>query len=68
MIDWAPDGSYRIDTIHQFGSATMNASSPHYADQAPLFAAEQYKQPPMQLDALLKEATRDYRPGRGGGR
>jgi len=64
IADWAPDGTYRIDTIHQYGAATLDASSPHYADQAPIFAAEQWKQPPMELDALLKEAERDYRPGK----
>jgi penicillin amidase/acyl-homoserine-lactone acylase len=64
IADWAPDGSYTLDTIHQYGSATNDASSRHYADQAPLFAAEQFKRPPMELDALLKEAERDYRPGK----
>ncbi|HEV7691819.1 MAG TPA: penicillin acylase family protein [Hyphomonadaceae bacterium] len=64
IADWAPDGAYTLDTIHQYGSATMDASSPHYADQAPLFAEEKFKRPPMELDALLKEATRDYRPGK----
>lgn len=64
IADWAPDGTYRIDTIHQYGSATMDASSPHYADQAPIFAAEKFKQPPMTLEAVLKEAERDYRPGK----
>ena len=64
MADWAPDGTYTIDTIHQYGSATIDATSPHYADQAPLFAAEQYKRPPMTLEGVLAEATRDYRPGK----
>ncbi|MDP3495085.1 MAG: penicillin acylase family protein [Hyphomonadaceae bacterium] len=64
MADWAPDGTYKIDTIHQYGSATIDASSPHYADQAPIFAAEKWKQPPMTLDGVLAEATRDYRPGK----
>ena len=64
IADWAPDGAYTLDTIHQYGSATIDASSPHYADQSPIFAAEQFKRPPMELDALLKEATRDYRPGK----
>ncbi len=64
IADWAPDGAYTLDTIHQYGSATRDASSPHFADQAPLFANEQFKRPPMALDALLKEATRDYRVGR----
>lgn len=67
IADWAPDGSYTLDTIHQYGSATNNAASPHYADQAPLFAAEQFKRPPMELEALLKQAERDYRPGKDAG-
>jgi penicillin amidase/acyl-homoserine-lactone acylase len=62
--DWPADGPPIIRTIHQFGSATLDQSSPHYADQAPLFAAKQWRTPPMDLDALLEEATRDYRPGR----
>jgi len=61
IADWAPDGSYRIDTIHQYGSATLDAASPHYADQAPLFAEKKWKQPPMKLDDLLKQARRDER-------
>lgn len=61
IADWAPDGSYRIDTIHQYGSATMDSSSSHYADQAPIFAEKKWKQPPMKLDNLLKQSTRDYR-------
>jgi penicillin amidase/acyl-homoserine-lactone acylase len=61
IADWAPDGTYRIDTIHQYGSATMDSSSSHYADQAPIFAEKKWKQPPMKLDNLLKQSTRDYR-------
>ena len=61
MADWAPDGTYTIDTIHQYGSATLDASSPHYDDQSPIFAEKKWKQPPMKLDVLLKQATRDYR-------
>ncbi len=64
LVEWLEDGSQRLRTIHQFGAATLDPSSPHYADQAPLFAEEQFKEPAMTLDALLKEATRDYWPGR----
>ena len=62
--DWGPDGSVSIDTIHNYGSATLDQASPHYDDQAPLFAAEQMKTPALDLEDLLQEATRDYRPGK----
>jgi len=62
--DWPQNGAPVIQTIHQFGSATLDASSPHYADQAPLFAAEELRTPPMTLEALLVEATADYQPGK----
>ena len=62
--DWPSDGGApTIKTIHQFGAATLDPTSPHFADQAPLFVAEQWKEPPMSLEKLLTEATADYRPG-----
>lgn len=66
--DWPADGGVPlIRTIHQFGAATLDESSPHFADQAPLFAEEKWKSPPMTLEAVLAEASRDYRPGRNPG-
>lgn len=62
--EWTPDGTRTLRTIHQFGAATLDQSSPHYGDQAPLFAAEQWKTPAMSLEDVLADATRDYRPGR----
>lgn len=61
--DWSGSRDVEIKTIHQFGAATLDENSPHYADQASVFAAEEWKTPPMQLDALLEEATADYRVG-----
>ncbi len=61
--DWIGPRDVEIKTIHQFGAATQDETSPHYADQAPVFAAEQWKSPPMTLEALLAEATADYRIG-----
>lgn len=63
--DWSGAGEVSIRTIHQYGAATLDEASPHYADQAPLFAAEQWKEPPMSLEALLAEATSDIRLGGG---
>lgn len=62
--DWPPGETARIQTIHQFGAATLDETSPHYDDQAPLFAREEWKTPPMSLETLLEEATADYRPGK----
>ncbi len=64
VAEWLNDGSQRIRTVHQFGAATLDAASPHFADQSPLFAAEEWKAPAMTLEGVLAEATRDYRPGR----
>lgn len=62
--DWPEGGGApEIRTIHQFGAATLDEGSPHFADQAPLFLKEEWKTPPMSLDALLDEATSDKRIG-----
>lgn len=61
--DWDENGVPTIQTIHQFGSATQDEESPHYADQTQLFADEGFKSPPMTLEALLSEATANYKPG-----
>lgn len=60
--DWDQSGNVTIQTIHQFGSATQDTESPHYADQARLFAEEKFRTPPMTLEAALKQATADYHP------
>ncbi|MEM8771150.1 MAG: penicillin acylase family protein [Pseudomonadota bacterium] len=57
--DWTPTGDVDFWTIHQFGAATLDKRSPHYDDQAPLFLQEEWRKPPMTLEALLKEAIRD---------
>ena len=61
--DWDADGNLSLQSIHQYGAATLDKDSPHYADQAPLFARGEYKRMPMTLEEVLPKATRDYRPG-----
>lgn len=63
-VDWPEGEAAQIKTIHQFGAATLDETSPHYDDQAPIFAAEEWKTPPMTLSGVLEEASADYRPGR----
>ena len=64
IADWAPDGSLTVDSIHNYGSATLDESSPHFNDQVELFAKGGYKRVAMTLDDVLKgEVMADYVPG-----
>ncbi|WP_421790802.1 acylase [Hyphobacterium sp.] len=62
-VEWDANGNLRSRAIHQFGSATLNGTSPHYADQADEFVAMELREIPWTQDALMAEATRDYRVG-----
>ncbi|NBU24651.1 MAG: acylase [Gammaproteobacteria bacterium] len=64
FVEWDREGRLSARGIHQFGSATLDAASPHYADQSPLFLAERTK--PVRLDEadLRRVVQREYRPGR----
>ncbi|EAQ95905.1 penicillin acylase family protein [Congregibacter litoralis] len=63
FVEWDQKGQVSSRAIHNFGSATLDASSPHYGDQAPLFVKHQDKPVRLTLDELLPHASRDYRPG-----
>jgi len=60
---WDAAGAQTIETIHQFGSATLDESSPHYADQLPLFVAEKTKRVPLSEEELLAGGAKIYKPG-----
>jgi penicillin amidase/acyl-homoserine-lactone acylase len=60
---WDAAGVQTVETIHQFGSATLDLRSPHYADQLPLFAAERTKRVPLTEAELLAGGAKSYRPG-----
>lgn len=63
FVEWAADGTQTVDTIHQYGSATLDAASPHYADQLPIFLEERTKRIPLEEAELRPEVVREYRPG-----
>lgn len=63
FVTWDKDGKLSSKSIHQFGSATLDEASPHYADQTPLFAAMQTKPVWFTEDELKGHIARDYRPG-----
>ena len=60
---WDAEGQVRSQSLHQFGSATLDESSPHYADQAALFARRELR--PVWLDEadIRANLAREYRPG-----
>ncbi len=63
FVEWDPSGRQTVETIHQFGSATRDEHSRHYADQVPLFLSEQTKPVFMDEAALAPHVERAYRPG-----
>jgi penicillin amidase/acyl-homoserine-lactone acylase len=63
FVTWDRDGHLSSQSIHQFGAATLDAASPHYADQTPLFVAMKTK-PVLFTEAELEgHVEADYRPG-----
>ena len=62
LVEWDEDGNQSADLVHQYGSATLNETSPHYADQAPLFAKEQFRPALLKYDDIVRNATRRYSP------
>ncbi|MEM6411169.1 MAG: acylase [Pseudomonadota bacterium] len=63
LVEWDASGNQSADVIHQFGTATLDSDSPHYADQAPLFAGQQWRKALLTREEIERVATRTYRPG-----
>lgn len=63
FVTWDRDGKLSSDSIHQFGSATLDGASPHYADQTPLFVAMKTKPVLFTEDQLKGHVRENYRPG-----
>ncbi|WP_108810396.1 penicillin acylase family protein [Sphingorhabdus sp. Alg231-15] len=64
MVEWDRSGKQSARVIHQFGNATLDKNSPHYADQAELFVAEKWRTALIERGEIEAAATRRYRPGR----
>lgn len=63
LVEWDRDGLVRSQAVHQFGSAAAAEHSPHFADQAPLFAAEQMRPTWLTETDIREHLKREYRPG-----
>jgi len=62
FVTWDKNGKLSSQSVHQFGSATLDESSPHYADQTPLFVAMKTKPVLFTEDELKGQIESDYRP------
>jgi penicillin amidase/acyl-homoserine-lactone acylase len=63
LVEWDREGRVSSRSIQPYGSATLDARSPHYADQAPLFAAGRLKPVWMDESEIRAHLEREYRPG-----
>jgi penicillin amidase/acyl-homoserine-lactone acylase len=63
FVTWDKAGTLTSESIHQFGSATLDQKSPHYADQSPLFVAMKTKAVLFTQSQLGGHIEADYRPG-----
>jgi penicillin amidase/acyl-homoserine-lactone acylase len=63
FVTWDKAGKLTSESIHQFGSATLDRNSRHYADQAPLFVGMKTKAVLFTQAQLAGHVEADYRPG-----
>jgi acyl-homoserine-lactone acylase len=63
FVTWDKSGALSSDSINQFGSATVDLESPHYADQTPLFVAMKTKPVLFAQSQLTGNVEADYHPG-----
>ena len=63
LVRWDANGKVSSESIHQFGSATLDETSPHFADQAPLFANRELKPVWMDEADIRANLELEYAPG-----
>ena len=65
FVEWSANGALSSQTIHNFGSATLDQRSNHYDDQAPIFASEKERSLPLDMATLMAEKISEKRIGGG---
>jgi penicillin amidase/acyl-homoserine-lactone acylase len=63
FVTWDRYGRLSSESIHQFGSATLDKTSKHYDDQVPLFVAMKTKPVLFTMDELKPYIEAAYAPG-----
>ncbi len=63
FVTWDKAGQLSSESIHQFGSATLDSHSKHYADQSALFVKMKTKAVLFTQAQLAGQVEADYQPG-----
>ncbi|MGN6516333.1 MAG: acylase [Rhizomicrobium sp.] len=63
FVTWDKNGQLSSQSIHQFGSATLDKTSKHYDDQVKMFVAMKTKPVLFTRDELKGHIEADYAPG-----
>ena len=63
QVSWDAQGVMKVRGVHQYGSATLDETSVHYADQAEDYANEILHDPLFDKDARQSKIERRYKPG-----
>ena len=58
LVEWDKQGRLHTESIQPFGAATTRPASPHFSDQAALFARQQFKPVWFDRAEVLKHAVR----------
>ena len=62
MVEWDKDGNVSAESIHQYGTATLNEDSHHYNDQAILFSSMEMKPSFIKLEDIKNNLKSYYKP------
>ena len=62
LVRWDKAGHVTSESIQPYGAATNRPASPHYNDQAALFAAQKFKPVHFEWADAANHAARRYRP------
>ena len=56
LISWDKFGNINSESMHQFGSATLNPTSDHFDDQANLFSKHKFKKTTLDINDIFDNA------------
>ncbi|MCG8456462.1 MAG: penicillin acylase family protein, partial [Holophagales bacterium] len=63
LAAWDAAGAVRSWSLHPYGSATLDSSSPHYADRAHAFARREPQPVWLDEEEIRRHLEAEYRPG-----